>query len=264
MKNNLSVYLLLALSSQLFAADFASVYRAATENDSVFAEARAKLEAAQEKIPQGRAGLLPTVALSGNSMHNREDVEDRKLNTTSHWDYGSRSYTLSLTQPLFRWQNWVGYDQSKLVVAQAEAGFANARQDLILRTAQAYFDVLQARESLAAANAYKTAIASQLDIAREAFKIGTGVKTDIHDAETRFEMAASQAIAAESELEIKQRALESIAGQLPPKLAGKRNDARLSAPQPFELGHWLEAAEPISNGLTPVLQGWPGKISPCR
>lgn len=233
----------LTLATSTFAADFATVYRLAVENDSAFAEARAKFEAAQEKIPQGRAGLLPTISLSGNTTYNREDVDNRTKRIENDWNYNSHGYTLSLTQPLFRWQNWVGYDQSKLVVAQAEAGLANARQDLILRTAQAYFDVLQADENYAAAQAYQSAVAGQLDIARKAFEIGTGIQTDVHDAETRYEIASAQVIAAETEREVKRRALETIVGSLPPSLAGLRKGVTLEAPKPAEIAQWVTAAE---------------------
>lgn len=233
----------LALALPGHAANFDAVYLAALQNDASFAEARAKLEAAQEKVVQGRAGLLPTIALSGNRTLNHEKVDDQKLNKEHRWEYGSHAYTLSLTQPLFRWQNWVGYDQSKQIVAQAEAGFANARQDLILRTAQAYFEVLQAREDLRAAQAYKVAVASQLDIARKAFSVGTGVQTDVFDAEARHEMAVSQTIAAETELEVRGRALELITGPLETAIAMQRRGIRLNPPQPPELSHWLDAAD---------------------
>jgi len=243
MKRTLTLISILALSPQVHAADFTAVYQLAKDNDSAFAEARAKFEAAQEKIPQGRAGLLPTVSLSGNTTYNREDVDNRTRRTQNDWSFNSNGLTLSLTQPLFRWQNWVGYDQSKLVVAQAEAGLANARQDLILRTAQAYFDVLQADENHAAAQAYQSAVAGQLDIAKKAFQIGTGIQTDVHDAQTRYEIASSQVIAAETEREVKRRALETIVGSLPPSLAGLRKGVTLEPPKPAEIAQWIGAAE---------------------
>jgi outer membrane protein len=243
MKRTLTLISTLALSPLIFAADFTAVYQLAKENDAAFAEARAKFEAAQEKIPQGRAGLLPTISLSGNTTYNREEIDNRTRRTQNDWSFNSNGLTLSLTQPLFRWQNWVGYDQSKLVVAQAEAGLANARQDLILRTAQAYFDVLQSDENYAAAQAYQSAVAGQLDIAKKAFEIGTGIQTDVHDAQTRYEIASSQVIAAETEREVKRRALETIVGSLPPSLAGVRKGVELQPPQPAELAKWVESAE---------------------
>lgn len=243
MKRTLTLISTLALSPFVFAADFAAVYQLAKENDAAFAEALAKFEAAQEKIPQGRAGLLPNVSLSGNAMYNQEEIENRELNKTDDWDFDSYGLTLSLTQPLFRWQNWIGYDQAKLTVTQAEAAFASARQDLILRTAQAYMDAVYAQETLEAARSYKSAVAAQLDVARKAFEVGTGVVTDAHDAETRYESASAQVIAAETDLAVRLQALEAITGPLPSPPAYARRAPALTPPQPADPNKWLEAAE---------------------
>lgn len=231
------------LAAVAHATDLATVYAWAKVQDPAFAEARAKLDAAREKTVQGRAGLLPNISLSGNVMENRETVDNRTTPNTNQWSYDSRGYTLSLTQPLFRWQNWVGYDQSKLVVAQAEAAFLNAGQDLILRTTQAYLEVLQAQANLEAAKAYQVAVASQLHIAGEAFRLGTGIKTDMFDAQTRAASAASQVLAAQGDYEVRQRALEAIVGQVPPKMDTKRQPAEWVVKSPVDLAEWLAAAE---------------------
>lgn len=237
----LLITLVIAAGAQ--AADFLDAYRAAMENDPVIAEARAKLEAAEQKIPQGRAGLLPTISASANSMYNHENVVIRDRDSSDTWDFDSHGVTLSLSQPIFRRQNWIAYDQSKLLVAQAEAAYESARQDLILRTARAYFAVLNAEQNVKSAMAYKQAVASQLTIATEAYNIGTGVRTDVFDAETRHDLAASQLIVAQTEHETSLRALESIIGPLPPTLAGKRPEATLNAPEPAEVSSWARAAE---------------------
>jgi outer membrane protein len=248
-KGNLTLLSTLALSSLVCAADFTAIYQLAKESDSTYAEARAEFEAAQEKIPQGRAGLLPTVTLSGNTTYNREGVDNRTRRTQNDWNYNSHGYTLSLTQPLFRWQNWMCYDQSKRVVAQTEAGMANGWQEPILRTAQAYFDVLQAYKNLAAAQACQSAVAGQLDIAKKALQIGTGIQTDVYDAETRYESASSQVIAAETEREVIRRASETIVGSLPPALSGLRKGVTLQPPKPAEIFQWVAAAEQNNLGV---------------
>ncbi len=224
-------------------ADLVSVYRAALEHDSLLAEAHAKRAAAEEKITQGRANLLPNIALSGHTTYTRERVENHKSSLTNHWDFNGYGYAMTLTQPLFHWQHWLGYDQSKLTVAQAEAALGNAKQDLILRSTQAYFDVLQAAENLKAAESLKSSVFGQLDIATKAFTIGTGIKTDVHDAQTRYELASSQVIAAQTELELRKRVLESIMGASAPHLTKKLDGVTLAPPQPNDLSKWLAAAE---------------------
>lgn len=252
MKNFVGLLAFATLSGSLYAADLLQVYRAAQDNDPTFAAAQATLDAGREKMPQGRAGLLPTVGLSANTGWNDNDITFRSTNTQSNARYNSHGYTLSLTQPLFRWQNWVSYDQSKLQVMQAEANFAQSRQDLILRVAQAYFDVLYATENLTAVRANKVAIAQQLESAKKNFEVGTTTITDTHEAQARFDLASAQEIAADSDLEVKHSALQAIVGRNPGLLAATRKDAQLQAPQPKEMNAWVEAAE--KNSMTVQLQ----------
>ncbi len=129
------------------AADLEQVYRDALSYDAALASARASLEAGREKLPQGRAGLLPSLNLTGNSNWN--DVNLKHYDVTR--GYNNNGWQVQLTQPLFRWQNWVQYKQGEMQVALAEAQYQLARQDLTLRAAQAYFDVLVAQDVLAAA-----------------------------------------------------------------------------------------------------------------
>jgi outer membrane protein len=230
--------------SPLQAADLMQAYQAARDNDPVFAAARATAAAGREKLPQGRAGLLPTLSLSGNTVWNDTEVEPRDIPAArASRQYNTNAYQLTLSQPLFRWQNWVAYDQARLQVAQAEAGFIQAGQDLILRVAQAYFDVLYATENLSAVQANKQATAQQLELAKKTFEVGTSTITDTHEAQARFDLVTAQEIAAESELEIRRQALQTLTGQLPENLAAPRKDATLQAPQPNRLEDWISSAE---------------------
>lgn len=231
------------LLSSAHAADLMQVYREAQDNDAAFAAARYTAEAGREKLPQGRAGLLPSLTLSGNTVWNENDIAFHNGNTLGKPRFNGNGYQLTLSQPLFRWQNWVAYDQSKLQVAQAEANLAQARQDLILRTAQAYFDVLNAGENLTAVRANKAAIAQQLELAKKSFEVGTATITDTHEAQARFDLAGAQEIAAESDLEVKRRALQAIIAREPGTLAGLRTNAELTPPQPNDMNTWVGAAE---------------------
>lgn len=231
------------LASPLFAADLMQVYRDAQDNDPTFATARATLDAGREKSPQARAGLLPSLTLSGNTVWNENELSSHNGPTFAKPHYNSNGYQLTLSQPLFRWQNWVSYDQSKLQVAQAEANFVQARQDLILRVSQAYFDVVYAVENLKAVRANKAAIAQQLESAKKNFEVGTATITDTHEAQARYDLAVAQEIAAESEHEVRQRALQAIIGKEPGPLATTRKDAVLSPPQPNDMKQWVAAAE---------------------
>src|SRR5574343_839222 len=231
------------IAPPLYPVDLMQVYRDAQSNDPTFAAARATLEAGQEKRPQARAGLLPSLSLSGNTTWNENELSSHNGPTFAKPNYNSNGYQVTLSQPLFRWQNWIAYDQSKMQVAQAEANLGLARQDLILRVAQAYFDVLYARENLSAVQANKQAIAQQLELAKKSFEVGTATITDTHEAQARFDLASAQEIAAESELEVKKRSLQAILGKEAGALAMLRKGAELSPPSPNNMNDWVGAAE---------------------
>ncbi len=242
MKKALLALSISIFSGHLFAGDFFSAYQAAKANDAKYAQAKASLEVARERLPQGRAGLLPSLSLSGNYAYNWEEVENRDKGTNSDWDFESYGATLSLSQPLFRRQNWLEYDQSRLQVSQAEMAYAKAEQDLILRLAEAYFAVLEAQENLNAAEAYQGAVGAQLEVAKEAFKLGTGINTDVYDAETRLATALTQKIAAQTELDIRLRALQVITGEHLQPNTDSFPDALVSPPQPNNIEQWMQTA----------------------
>jgi outer membrane protein len=216
------------------------VYRDSLANDAQYAAARATAEAGREKVPQGLAGLLPAVGAAVSTTWNDNIYSglDRSFNTNG--------YNVNLTQPLFRWQNYVQYGQAKLLAIQSEANFAQARQDLILRVAQAYFDVLFAEENLTAVQASKTAIVQQLEQAKKNFEVGTATITDTHEAQSRYDLAVAQQIAAESDLEIKHYALNLIVGKETGVLSRLKPAATLAPPQPASMQQWVEAAETAS------------------
>jgi outer membrane protein len=223
------------------AADLLGVYREARNYDAAYASARAALAAGVEKIPQGRALVLPTVSATGNST-----ISDNRVNQQSNVfdrDFRTNSFTLSLTQPLFRLQNVLQYEQAGFQVAQAEASFAQAAQDLILRVSQAYFDVLAAENTLAFIQAQKTAISEQLAMAKRNFEVGTATITDTNEAQARFDLSLSQEIAAQNDLQIRQRTLQQIIGRIPDTLAPLRSDFKLSPPSPNRMDDWVDAAQ---------------------
>ena len=140
---------LLGASNGAQAADLLETFRAAQANDPVFAAARAAQQAGLEKLPQGRALLMPSISLSANSTFNDQTVRSQgAFPPSGNFRYNSHGYGVNLTQPLFRQQNWLAYSEAELQVAQTEAQFRIAEQDLILRVAQAYFDVLIAQDSV--------------------------------------------------------------------------------------------------------------------
>ena len=236
---------LLTLNAQ--AADLIQVYQQALANDATFASARSSLTAGQERITQGRSGLLPSISASGNNLRNSGDATTSEFLTgnmvKNDTNYHTNAYTVSLAQPLFNWAAWQTYQQSKLSQATAEATFAQAQQDLITRVSQAYFDVLTAQDNLTSTQAQKVATTEQLASAKRNFEVGTQTITDTHEAQAAYDLVVAQEFAAINDLENKRTALSVIIGQVPGELAPLRTGVTISPPSPAVVDPWISSAE---------------------
>jgi len=221
------------------------VYEDAKGYDAQYAAARDALRAGLEKLPQGRALLLPTVNLSSNATSNNIDTYNRNsINPNPpKRELHSYGYAISLSQPIFRMQNWLQYDQSEFQVKQAEAIFGQAAQDLIIRVAQAYFDLLAAQDNLALVKAQKASIAEQLAQAKRNFEVGTATITDTHEAQARFDLIGAQEIVADNAVETKQRELQQVAGKLYPSVKPLRPGVKHEPPKPARMQDWVDLAE---------------------
>jgi len=241
----LILFLIAALPLSAAAEDLMQVYREAQRYDAVYAAARHTLEAGRERLPQGRALLLPTLNLSGNAQRSRIDSDSRDPAVApSFLRYPSSiGYTLTLAQPLYRPQNRLQYRQAEFQVQQAEAGFGQAGQDLIIRTAQAYFDILAAQDTLELVRTQKVAISEQLAQAKRNFEVGTATITDTHEAQARFDLINAQEIAAQNDLENRRSALQLITGKEYRELKPLRAEVKLAPPNPTHMETWVDLAE---------------------
>lgn len=242
MRHIVGALLLAGISLPVPGADLLEVYRQARDNDPVLEAARHGFEAAQEKFPQARAGNLPTVNLTGN-----ENFTDAKagFNGAAPVDRGiyAWTWTLQLTQPVIRLQNVYAYKESQALVEAAQAEYAQAEQDMILRVVQAYFDVLVAQETIATAEAQLRAMREQEEAARRGYELGTMSITDSHEARSKAELARSQLSAAQNELEARLTELEKLTGKPPGKLAGLKPAVVAPRPEPPDVGKWVEQAK---------------------
>ncbi|MBT9612411.1 MAG: TolC family outer membrane protein, partial [Burkholderiales bacterium] len=240
------LFVALAFSPQLFAAtDLLQVYQEALTQDATFQAAKSAQIAGQEKLPQARALFMPSVNLSANTTHNETDTQTRSSSTllsSGERKYNSHGYSVSLNQPLYRAQNYATYAQAKSSVEQVNAQYSTAQQDLVVRVAQAYFDVLLAQYNVTLAQAQQESIGEQLAQAKRNFEVGTSTITDTHDAQARFDLTLSQEIAAQNDLEIKRRGLQQIIGRQPDELVTVKGEVPLVSPEPNSMDAWVEKA----------------------
>ena len=241
----LSLLVALSFSPQLFAAtDLLQVYREALTQDATFQAAKSAQIAGQEKLAQGRALFMPSINLSANTAHNEVDTQYRGASAFASGErkYNTHGYSVSVNQPLYRAQNYATYAQAKSSVEQVNALYITAQQDLAVRVAQAYFDVLLAQYNVTLAQAQQESIGEQLAQAKRNFEVGTSTITDTHDAQARFDLTVAQEIAAQNELEIKRRSLQQIINRQPDELVTVRGEVPLVSPEPNSMDAWVEKA----------------------
>lgn len=223
------------------AADLVTLYRDSLVSDPVYQAARAQYLATTERLPQARSGYLPQISGSASIFRNhaeRDGVPDR--------DYNTRTFAITLAQPVFRLQNWIAIDQAKQQVLQAESVLASSVQDLALRVGQAYFDVLLAQDNVALSETQKTAISEQLNQAKRNFEVGTATIVDTLEAQARYDQSVAKEIADRNDLEVKRRALTVLLGKLPEGLVPLKEPLPLVVPQPNDIEEWVKAAADAS------------------
>lgn len=234
------------------------IYQEALAHDPALASALNANQAAQEIIEQAKALYRPTVVLNAGANATQSDIRFLESSSSNNpfrfqgrSNYEGYNYGIDARQPIFRKQNLVQIDQSKIQVSQADKQLALSKQDLILRTTQVYFAVLIAQDKIDLIAAQKVAILGQLDQAKANFDVGTATITDVNEAQARYDLIVAQEIAAVNEYQIAQRSIQAITGAIPPKLATVRADIQTtSLEQPMD--KWLDVA--IHNNLNLQIQ----------
>src|SRR6202522_3550941 len=257
MKRLLTLIALCVSAIPAQAADLLAVYQRALQNDPQLREAEATRLATLEAKPQALSALLPQLSGSGivtrekdtGSSNTTEPVSapgtpvelesfpfDGRTTTTTH------RYGLDLRQNIFRWENWVALQRADAQVAQAEADYQAAQQDLIERVAQRYFDVLAAQDDLEAQQVALTSIERQLAQAESRFQIGLIAVTDVEEARAAHDSGAAAVIAAKRTLASTQELLREITGVGFDYLARPIEPFELAAPDPISEERWVEMA----------------------
>lgn len=186
--------------------DLVSLYQEAAFNDPVINSARFNLAARKELYWQGLSVLLPQI--SANPTATRFFQHGEGTNRV----FDQRSYTLTLTQPVFNLSGVQLFKQGDLNSKISDLQFYQAQQDLVIRVSQAYFDVLTAQDNVELFKSKKELIRQQLNAAKAKFEIGAATIVDANDAQARFDVANAQEIAAHAELVVKQGVLEQLIG----------------------------------------------------
>lgn len=225
--------------------DLMSIYRLALDNDPQLQAAQEQLNSARESKSLARSQLLPTVGLGGTYDAVRSDVKTLQGSSVDETStYRESGLGLNLTQPIYRRDRLVQLEQADSTIAQAEAEFASAEIDLMVRSTTAYFDILSAEDDLRVANAEREATGRQLEQAQQRFDVGLIAITDVHEAKAAYDAARAAEIAAENSLDNAREALYEIVGpQAKSDLAKLGDGLLLNPPVPNKLQDWSDTAQ---------------------
>lgn len=228
------------------------VYQRALENDPVVRQAEMDYRAQAETRPQARANLLPSLSFSAQTSFNESTDpnpptdfvtgEPSQVFSGSERSSDSDSLSVSLDQTVFDWGQYVTLQQADKTVTQAMTDYEVAKQELLIRVAEAYFNVLAAEDTLAAEEAAREAIERQLEQAEQRFEVGLIAITDVQEAQAGFDQAVAAVIAAERSLASAREALREIIGTRVGELAAPADQLPLDRPDPENPQEWVERA----------------------
>ncbi|MCE2573668.1 TolC family outer membrane protein [Motilimonas eburnea] len=194
-----------SLSSLAFADDIQQIYEQAKTKDPLILQALANRNAAFEKITESRANLLPQIALSLNAQYTKTNKDDAGTKS----DLGGQ---VQLSQALYRQDYWTNLSLTEKAATQADTVYADQAQQLILRTSQAYFNVLRAKDALSTVEANKRAVARQLEQTKQRFEVGLTAITDVHEAQAEHDRTLAAEIQARNTLTNSYEALRELTG----------------------------------------------------
>lgn len=228
----------MTLSTSTLAADLWQVYQDAVQQDPELAIERTRLDQAQARVSEATSRLLPSINATADWSKTSYNVGD---------DSDNLALSLTAEQVLFSGPAWYARSAAQQVLALAEAQFRDAEQNLLLRTAEAYFNVLKAEDSLSALQAEEQAIQRQLDQVREQYDVGLIAITDVLEAQAAYDGVHAARIGAEGSLLISYEALEQLTGQSYPQLHVLMDHTPVTPPTPNTRESWIEMA--LNNNL---------------
>ena len=249
MKRQLIATAILSMMSLYTAAnatDLLQVYQQALASDQTFQSAKATYEAATQAYPQAIANILPyidlTAAATASHTHNFDKLDTLGI-ASSRENLNGYTYALDASQPVIDFGAWFTIHTANYTVKQAAATYAAAAQDLLLRTAQAYFNVLFAEDTLRFTEAEKRANERQLDQAQQRFKVGLDAITSVYDAQASYDATVARAIAAKNDVENTKEQLREITNIFYKHLAKLKKQMPLLTPQPKNVETWVNKAD---------------------
>ncbi|MGD9299025.1 MAG: TolC family outer membrane protein, partial [Thiohalocapsa sp.] len=226
------------------AEDLLAVYDLAVDSDPTLREAEQTLYATREIKPQARALLLPNFGVTGEVDYQNVDASGTGVTGSFNRSdsYSTQRLAAVVNQSVYDRGNWVRLSQADDTIAQAEAAYRSAQIDLMVRTTQAYFGVLEAADRVRVEEALVAANERQLEQSKQRFEVGLVAITDVNDSQAAFDRSRANLITAENALNNAWEALRRIIGPVSVPLARLGDQLPLAPPQPNDINIWAETA----------------------
>lgn len=246
-----------ATSIAAFADDLLQVYQQSLTNDPVLLKAAAQFEASKEGIEQARSALLPQINATGSyTLSESESIASANnslglpAGTVYSTDTDNISYGARLEMQLYHHDTWLRLDNAEKSAHQADLNYQIAKQDLIIRVTEAYFNLLSTKDDLEFAEAQKVAIERQLEQTKQRFSVGLTAITDVHEAQAEYDDSVTQVIRAQNSIYNAEEALRVLTNIYPTNIS-VLNTERFSAsrPMPDSANEWQQTAEAKSMDL---------------
>ena len=244
--------LLACAATPVSAENLLEIYRLALMYDPILREAEANYLARRQVMPMARSFVLPSLSLSVGSSTAHQQDPNRPTNFASgqpdsnilstEFERDSSNGSVRLNQSLFDWGAYVGLRQAGKRVAQAETDLALTRQELLVRVASSYFQVLAAEDTLVSEITAREAIGRQLEQAQRRFEVGLIAITDVSEAQAAYDQAIAAEIGAQQAVTTAREFLREIIGESVMELAGPMNEIPLMRPDPDNAEAWVETA----------------------
>lgn len=219
------------------------VYMMAKQQDTDIQIAESRYNAEAQASPIARANILPQADISANTTDVSQKIDGTTFGISGREiDYNDHGYTLSVTQALYNVDYYTQLRQAKTSVARASIDLDASYQELITRTADAYFNVLAEQDNLNFRRSEKEAIRRQLEQAKKRFEVGLIAITDVKEAQASFDLSVASEIEALSALEISKDSLEVIIAQHANELNPLSDRMQLISPEPNDVEEWITKA----------------------
>lgn len=232
------------VSINCLSADLTSIYFLAEKNDPTYQQEISKHRAVTESRPQALAKLLPSLNLSGNTKRNAQDIttSGSSVGADGEIDFNSHGYSLSITQPLFRRDDFIALAQADSQIKESEAKLAKAQQNLIIKVSKSYFNVLKSLDNLEFAKTEVTSLKRQLDQANQKFEVGLSAITDVQEAKAGYDLAVAQEIQAINKIDNAKEEVRELTGEYIDQFSVLGKDILLVKPNPEVIDSWTELA----------------------